>query len=116
MVEKKGFEYLVGALVELKKREVDFRARIVGGGPLQADLEKMVRDGKAKDHAHIARLTELTRARVSQIVGLALLPAQIQEEIVEPRAGHCAAKRTEGGMRPILSTSIWAEAMRMCHA
>ena len=35
LVEKKGFEDLLQALATLRDREVDFRCRIYGEGPLQ---------------------------------------------------------------------------------
>ena len=45
-------------------------------------FERLVRDGVVKDYAEIARLTGLTRARVTQIVNLTLLAPDIQEEIL----------------------------------
>jgi hypothetical protein len=45
-------------------------------------FERLVRDGAVKDYAEIARLTGLTRARVTQIVNLTLLAPQIQDEIL----------------------------------
>jgi len=44
LVEKKGFAYLVKALKILKDRGVSFRCEIVGGGPLEGELEKTIRD------------------------------------------------------------------------
>src|SRR2546425_11215479 len=48
-------------------------------------FERLVRDGVVKDYAEIARLTGLTRARVTQIVNLTLLAPDLQEAILLPR-------------------------------
>src|SRR5881296_758253 len=45
-------------------------------------FERLVRGGEVKDYAEIARLTGLTRARVTQIVNLTLLAPEIQEKIL----------------------------------
>jgi len=45
-------------------------------------FERLVREGAVKDYAEIARLTGLTRARVTQIVNLTLLAPEIQEQIL----------------------------------
>src|SRR2546426_846233 len=45
-------------------------------------FERLVREGAVKDYAGIARLTGLTRARVTQIVNLTLLAPDIQEAIL----------------------------------
>jgi hypothetical protein len=47
-------------------------------------FERLVRDGVVKDYATIARLTGLTRARVTQIVNLTLLAPDIQEHLLFP--------------------------------
>ena len=43
-------------------------------------FERLVRDGIVKNYAEIAWLTSLSRARVTQIVNLILLPPRLQEE------------------------------------
>ena len=43
-VEKKGFEYLLGALAILRRKSLDVRCKIVGDGPLRTALEDSVRD------------------------------------------------------------------------
>ena len=45
-------------------------------------FERLVRDGVVRDYAEIARMTGLTRARVTQIVNLTLLAPDIQEAIL----------------------------------
>ncbi len=44
--------------------------------------ERLVREGVVKDYADIARLTGLTRARVTQVMNLTLLAPAIQEKIL----------------------------------
>ena len=45
-------------------------------------FERLVRDGKVKNYAEIARLTGLSRARVTQIVNLVFLSFPIQEAVL----------------------------------
>lgn len=42
--ERKGFPYLIEACALLQKKGLDFQCRIVGEGPLRADLESQIRD------------------------------------------------------------------------
>lgn len=44
LVEKKGIEYAIRAVARLRDVNVDVDYRIVGGGTLQPDLERLVRD------------------------------------------------------------------------
>jgi hypothetical protein len=45
-------------------------------------FERLVREGKVKNYAEIARLTGLSRARVTQIANLAHLPVQLQNALI----------------------------------
>src|SRR4051812_47017699 len=45
-------------------------------------LEGLLRDGTVADYAHLARLGQVTRARVSQIMNLLNLAPDLQEEIL----------------------------------
>ncbi len=45
-------------------------------------LQHLIDTGVADDYADIARLSNLSRARLSQIMNLTLLAPQIQEEIL----------------------------------
>jgi hypothetical protein len=45
-------------------------------------FERLVREGKVKNYAEIARMTGLTRARVTQIVNLLLLPLGTQDRVL----------------------------------
>ncbi len=42
LVEKKGFKYLVEACAELKSRGFDFACKIIGKGPLEAELKNQI--------------------------------------------------------------------------
>lgn len=42
LVEKKGFKYLVKACAELKKQGFDFHCKIIGKGPLEAELKAQI--------------------------------------------------------------------------
>jgi len=45
-------------------------------------FERLVRDGIVKSYAEIARMTGLSRARVTQIVNLTLMAPDIQDDIL----------------------------------
>ena len=69
-------------------------------------FEKLVREGAVKNYAEIARLTGLSRARVTQIANLAMLAPSLQESIffLTP------ASRTsllEGTLRKTTNTPVW---------
>ncbi len=54
-------------------------------------LERLVASGQVKDNAELARLGQVSRARITQIMNLLLLAPEIQEEMLfMPRtvAGH----------------------------
>jgi hypothetical protein len=61
--------------------------RIVRMLVLGYHFERLVREGKVKNYAEIARLTGLSRARITQIVSLTLLPAEVQVQILSDSAG-----------------------------
>lgn len=52
-VEKKGFDILIDACAVLRDRGVGFSCEIIGGGPLQDVLERLVRDRGLKDSVRI---------------------------------------------------------------
>jgi len=52
-------------------------------------FERLVQQGKLKNYAEIARVTGLSRARVTQLVNLTLLPSSQQVRILLPRS--CSA-------------------------
>jgi hypothetical protein len=51
-------------------------------------FERLVRERKVKNYAEIARLTGLTRARVTQLCGMTLLPPVLQEQVLLAGGGE----------------------------
>jgi hypothetical protein len=80
---------------------------------LAIHFEGLVHRGEVRDHADLARLGGVTRARISQIMGLLNLAPVIQEEILFlPRALGGRDVMTERQIRPIAGTSDWGEQLR----
>lgn len=80
---------------------------------LAIHLQKLVDQGVVLDYAEIARLTGLTRARVTQIMNLNLLTPRIQEEILfmpVTRNGHDAL--VERNLRSIVSNPMWDQQVK----
>jgi hypothetical protein len=69
-------------------------------------LQGLLDQGVVRDYADIARLTNLSRARVTQIMNLMLLAPQIQEEILS--AGPNRSLK-EHAIRMVLKTVVWEE-------
>ena len=67
--------------------------------------ERLVQEGVVRDYADIARLTGLTRARVTQIMNLTLLAPELQEEVLAKRnAEECLCERN---LRAVVTFSDW---------
>lgn len=78
-------------------------------------FERLVRDGVVKDYAEIAKLTGLSRARITQIVNLALLAPEIQEGILFLRgAGNEGGSTRESSFRQFELVGVWAIQRRPC--
>ena len=76
-------------------------------------FEKLVREGMVKDYAEIARLTGLSRARVTQVVNLTLLAPEIQEAVLaSPRAIYHSNHITERELRHIANLWDWKSQVR----
>ena len=63
-------------------------------------FDALIRSGAVKNHAELARLGHVSRARISQIVSLLLLAPDIQGEILFLPA-------TKRGRAPILLCHLW---------
>ena len=71
-------------------------------------FENLVRDGVVKDYAEIARLTGLSRARVTQIANLTLLAPEIQQAILGmPSTRNGQALPTERALRCLAAQPDW---------
>jgi hypothetical protein len=68
----------------------------------------LIDKGVVSDYADIARLSNLSRARLSQIMNLTLLASQIQEEILFSRG-----RIDEKSVRMVLKTPIWEEQIKI---
>ena len=80
-------------------------------------LEALLADGGIGDHAEVARLGQVSRARVCQIMNLSLLAPDIQTELLflpPERAGR--GNLTERDLRPIAAEPDWSEQRRMWRA
>lgn len=66
-VEKKGFTYLVQAAADLKQRGVPFKVKLIGSGPLEAQLKEQVKNrGLSDDFDFLGqRSTEEVRATMA---------------------------------------------------
>ena len=71
-------------------------------------LQGLIDKGVVNDYADIARLSNLSRARLSQIMNLTLLAPQIQEEIL-----FSCDRINEKSVRMVLKTPIWEEQIRI---
>ena len=67
-------------------------------------LQGLIDKGIVRDYADIARLSNLSRARLSQIMNLILLAPKIQEEIL-----FSSDRIKEKSLRMVLKTPIWEE-------
>ncbi len=80
---------------------------------LAIHFEGLVHRGEARDHADLARPGGVTRARISQTMGLLNPAPVIQEQILFlPRALGGRDVMTERQIRPIAGTSDWGEQLR----
>ena len=77
---------------------------------LALKFEGQVRGGDAIDYADLARLGQVTRARISQVVDLVNLAPDILEELLFMTVPQGARDPvTERDLRPLLRTSDWRE-------
>jgi hypothetical protein len=71
-------------------------------------LQDLIDQGIVDDYADIARLSGITRSRVTQLMNLGLLAPAIQEEILSFTESSVVSIK-EQGLRKILKTPIWQE-------
>jgi len=75
---------------------------------LAIHLQKLLDDGAVRDYAHIAALSGLTRARITQIMNLNLLAPRIQEDILFlPKIARGSDPISEHTLRSIALTPRW---------
>jgi len=77
-------------------------------------FEKLVRDGTVRDYADLARLGNVSRARLTQIMNLLNLAPDIQEEILFlPRTDRGFDPIPERRVRAIAAVPDWRKQRRM---
>ena len=77
-------------------------------------LQDLLDRGEVNTYAELARVGHVTRARVTQIMNLALLAPDIQEQILSlppVTAGRDPLK--EWQVRPIAAKALWAEQRKL---
>ena len=71
-------------------------------------FDRLVRGGKVRDYAELARVGRVTRARLSQIMDLTLLAPDIQEDILFlPRTMSGRDSVTEHDLRAVAAEVDW---------
>ena len=83
---------------------------------LARQLEGLVRHGTIRDYASLARLGQVSRARITQVMGLLLLAPDIQEEILFlPSTPSGRDAITLSHLQSIAWTPSWAKQRRLWH-
>jgi hypothetical protein len=73
-------------------------------------FEELVRLGEVESHADLARLGQVTRARISQIMDLLCLATDIQEELLFlPRVERERDAVSEHELRTVCAIADWRE-------
>jgi hypothetical protein len=71
-------------------------------------FDRLIREGVVEDYADIARLGGVSRARISQLVGLLDLAPDIQEQLLLRRSTQGSrAHPSERSLRPITAEPDW---------
>lgn len=82
--------------------------RVVRLVALAIRFDQLIRDGEVKDYAEIARLGQVTRARVTQIMNLLHLAPDIQDAVLHlSRTEYGRDFVTERELRPIAAVADW---------
>ena len=77
-------------------------------------FEQLIRDGTVHDQADLARLAQITRSRVTQIMDLLLLAPELQEEILFlPPIAVGKDLMTERTLRRIVAEPDWRKQKEM---
>lgn len=84
-------------------------ARVAHMLALAHALQGAIDDGIYESRAEVARRFGLTRARVTQLLGLVLLAPDIQEELLFMEAVDGAEPLSVRALRPLVTMATWAE-------
>ena len=77
-------------------------------------IERLITDGHARDYADLARLGNVTRSRLTQIMNLLNLSPDIQEQILllpTVTAGDDSVHERQ--LRPIVAVLYWGKQRRI---
>src|SRR5262245_35570118 len=77
---------------------------------LAIHMEQLLRGGCVKDQAEMAKLAGVTRARVTQVMGMLNLAPNIQEELLIQK--HFGPVRPERKVRPLFLIADWGSQRR----
>lgn len=104
--------------VEAQRQQPAMPARVPHVARLMAlaiHLDGLLRAGKVKDYAEIARLGHVSRARVTQIMNLLNLAPDVQEAVLflSPTE-HERERVQERLLRPIASETSWTQQRNQC--
>jgi hypothetical protein len=81
---------------------------------LAVQLEPMLGPGSLRHAADLARLAQVSRARISQVLGLLHLAPDIQEELLLwPRIESGREPLVLGDLQPIIRVSDWVRQRRL---
>jgi hypothetical protein len=79
-------------------------------------FDQLLLDGTIRHQAELARLGQVSRARVSQIQALVHLAPDLQEELLFLQGGHRGADLLLADLRPIVALTDWAAQRRRWRA
>ena len=71
-------------------------------------FDQLIREGVVSDQAELARIGQVSRARLTQIMNLLSLAPDIQEEVLFLQTERGRDSVTEPQLRPIAGTSCWS--------
>lgn len=103
-----------------RKKKADGKP-IVGRVPRVARLmalairfDQLIRDGVVVNQAELARIGQVTRARLTQIMNLLSLAPDIQDQVLFlPSVTRGRTSTSERQLRPIATTPCWRDQRRM---
>lgn len=108
LVERMGVRLLVETLTELRSRGCNFRADIVGGGPLLNDLRRWCSDAGLDDivaiHGFVANFADVARLLSEAVVAVA--PYEVDEHSFTRFADPGKLKAYLGAGLPIVLTDV----------
>ena len=76
-------------------------------------FDRLIRDGVVADQSELARIGQVSRARLTQIMNLLSLAPCIQEQLLLMPPTHGRELLTEKHLRPIAANSDWRDQTRM---